>query len=213
MKSGRKKKSKALVQRNTVNPGHPGGWTPSFTITKVFRFQSNAAGPTTLPLNAPTTAGILMALGVATSTTSISSIFSAAKLRKICIWGPPASTLVPETSSITWHASSGGFSNGSKTVSDTSIGSTFGSYVQSKPEKGTLAAMWLQPAGSSTNLVTLNFPVNSIVDVHLSLRNDMIFSGSAVQQPVTGPATVGEIYTLAIDNAGILIPVTSNTIS
>jgi hypothetical protein len=197
------------VRRNTVNGrggiSHPPQFVPTFVVHKKLRFQAVAASTSALQF---TSLGDLWCM--AATATSAYQIASHVRLRKIEIWGPMASSLVPVTVSIDWtgSASLGGFGKSNR-VSDTSIGASQSAHLVAIPPPNSQIAMWA--AASSTNVIcTLTYPLGAIIDLtyDLVVRDDG--SAASVASAVVG-AAAGAVYVRSLDSAlaGANLPPTS----
>lgn len=150
---------------------------------------------------------------MAVSTTLTSGLAEYIRVRKIEMWGPPASTLIPVTVACDWtgSTSTAGVYGKSVRISDTSIGSTSAAHISTKPPKDAQISQWLSSASTIT-IASLTYPVNTVVD----LVFDMIINDSSLvqQQRTVAGAVQGVIYTAALDYAsnGYLVPVALPTI-
>lgn len=173
---------------------HPPQFAPSILIRKKLRFQAVAAGTTTLKYNS---FGDLHC--VATGTTSAYALASSVRVRKIEMWGPMSSTLVPVTVSLDWTGSSSPGSFGpSNKVSDTSMGSSEPAHVVSRPPPGSQIAQWFD-GSSGSQFCVLSYPAGTIID----LDYEYVVRDDGTAQPVITAvvgATVGANYIRALDN-------------
>jgi len=184
-------------------------------ITKTFRFIATLAstGPTGIALFASAAAGTatpLTVVGLQTAANTNTAIFNSFKIKRIRVWGPPAADLMPVTVQVNWDGSSAtaGVSQNaaSKSVTDTSVGSSRVAHVDSKPPKDSNASFWQGGANiAGTRLCYIVCPVGAIVDIHLSLRQDF---DASIEQVYTSVAagTVGEIYLGPPDALHLLRP-------
>jgi hypothetical protein len=161
---------------------------------KSFRFQSNAAAVAT----SFTAINLLDLFAVAVSATASNRLCSGVKLRRIRVWGPPASTLVPVTVSIEYNSDpASGFGAPDKLKSDTSMGADRCAYVSYRPPQGCVAAMWQGPA-AVTRLFQLSCPLNSIVEVDLTMVMQNGETPVATAAIVAG-ATIGTVFVRGLD--------------
>lgn len=214
----RRRRIRGASASNGAQGSHPPSFTSSLITKKTFRFQFSAAGNAVVTNGSPTSYGPAMALSMATTTTQLTSLYTAFRIRRIKIWAPPASNLVPVTTTLIWgSANNTSFTSAGsaqKTVSDTSIGSTVGAFINSRPPKNSPASFWQRPTTSNQiPLFELSAPINTIVDVQLSLQNDMNADATPNQVTITGPASSGEIYGAQIETGALLIPVGVKTIA
>jgi hypothetical protein len=148
----------------------------------------------------------------ATSTTAF-PLLSGLKVEDVEIWGPMASDLKPVTVSVEYPSNvSGALSGPSRITSDSSMGSTSCAHVKVRPPAGSAASFWLSPGND--NIIILNAPANSIVDVTLSCT-----LADGANALVTGPltvagATAGDVLMLSLDSAGakLLVPISYSTV-
>ncbi len=187
---------------------HPQPFQPSFVLKKRIRFKAVAAATTTLTQN-----DLLDLWCVAATTTSAYRLASAWRLRKIDIWGPMASDLVPVTVSCDWSGSTtSGMYGRSNRVSDTSMGSTEPAFISTRPPPGSQLSQW-NSGTSSLALCVLTYPAGSVIDLTYDVvcRDDGTAAATTVA--VAG-ATVGANYVRALDStSGVnLLPVSYPTI-
>jgi len=113
------------------------------------------------------------------------------------------------TCSILWLGSISPFTQ-DKEVSNTSINPSKPAYISAKPPKNSLASFW-QTAGTN-NLVLLNAPQGTIIDINLSLTLDDNDDGAPAASTVS-TATVGVHYYLSLDPNAThrFVPISLNT--
>jgi hypothetical protein len=189
---------------------HPTQFTSSYMIMKKkLRFQASSA--TTFSLF-PQSLGDAWCM--AATTTSAYQLAENVRVRKIEMWGPPASNLVPVTVSVDWSGSTTpGVFGKSNLVSDTSVGSTEPAYISTQPPPGSQVAQWLSSA-SQLVLCVITVPLNGILDISYDIvvRDDA--SAHSVAGTVAG-ATVGANYVRALDSVSgtsVMVPVSYPTI-
>ncbi len=202
------KSNKKSKSRNSgAGSAQPLSFKPTIQVDHKFRFQANAAGTSTI-----STVSLGDLLCVAATTTSAYQIAKSVRIRRVEMWGPPASNLTPVTVSLEWADGSAGTYGNSIKISDTSVGSTRVAHLNAKPPKSTQTSMW-QSATSGNNLFTLIYPSGAIIDVHYSMTVQEDAGATAVTGAVAG-ATVGQVYVRSLDSpsATILIPVSYLTI-
>lgn len=187
---------------------HPQPFQPSFVLKKKIRFKAVAAATTTLTFN-----DLYDLWCVAATTTSAYRIASAIRVRKIEIWGPMASDLVPVTVVVDWTGSttSGSFGKSNR-VSDTSMGSAEPAHLVTRPPPGSQIAQWLT-GGSTTTICSLTYPLGSVIDLSYELVARDDGTAQSVASAVAG-ATVGANYIRALDSTSgtNLVPVSYSTI-
>lgn len=165
----------------------------AFTLKKLLRFQANAA----FSAQTITYVNLLDLLCVATDATTLKRLCVAVRLKRVAIWGPPASSLVPVTVSIEYAASAGPIGGSTQLRSDTSMGATEPAYVTFVPPASTSMSMW-QGASATGAAMIINGPVNSIIDVEMEL---VLQNGEAAVSCVTAAsgATAGTVYCRGLD--------------
>jgi len=187
---------------------HPQPFQPSFVLKKKIRFKAVAAATTALVFN-----DIYDLWCVAATATSAYRIAQAVRVKKIEIWGPMASDLVPVTVSVDWtgSATSGSFGKSNR-VSDTSMGSAEPAHLVTRPPPGSQIAQWLT-GGSTTALCSLTYPAGSVIDLTYELVARDDGTAQSVASAVAG-ATVGSNYIRALDSTSgtNLVPVSYSTI-
>jgi len=189
----------------------PPQFQASIQISRVYRFQATTASSA----DQITATSLCDLLVMAVTSTVGYDIARAIKVRKVEMWGPMASNLDPVTVSIEWNPSgSGPVAGPSNIVSDTSMGATKCAHVVASPPANSASAFW-QIAGGATPMMTLAFPANTIVDVHLS---QILFDGETPVEAstvLTSP-TIGQVYVRNLDSvspgADVLAPVSYSTI-
>lgn len=200
-----------MKRQNSKGPKgamHPPQFSPSLIIRKKFRFQAVAAGTTTLTNNC---FGDLLC--VAATATSAYKLAQFCRVKKIEMWGPMSSSLVPVTVTLDWTGSTSAGSYGkSNKVSDTSMGSSEPAHLVSRPPPASQIAQWLD-AGSGATFCTISYPLGTVIDLtyELVVRDDG--TASSVAGAVAG-ATVGANYVRSLDSptASNLVPVGYPTI-
>jgi hypothetical protein len=165
-------------------------FTPTIQIDKVVRFQASAAGTSSV-----SNIDIADMFCVAATAISAYQLAKAIRIRKVEMWGPPPATLAPVTVSVEWP----GVDGNSVQHSDTSIGATRVAHLCAKPPKEALCSMWRTGSAVTNFLFTLNYPINAIVDVHVSLSLQEQAGAIAVTAAVAG-ATVGQLYCRKLDS-------------
>jgi hypothetical protein len=139
--------------------------------------------------------------------TTLSVIGLSAKIRKIEVWGAPASQGASSTVTLEWVGAS---NSPNIEVSDTTISVATNCHIVTVPPKDSLASFWtLSTTGGL--LFRLQCPANSIVDLTMDL---ILADQAAATSTVTVVAgTLGELYFTALDGVGtnVLRPVSLNT--
>lgn len=189
------------AQRRSAAPrrdvsAHPPQLSSNVRVSHTYRFTSTSGNPTAI-----STADLLGAAGViAATTTTAYSVFDSVKVTKVSIWAPPASQGTASTCSVEWVGPTTLSTSVSNfEISDTSNSVSRPAHVSGSPPKQSLASFWNQ--SSTAGVFTLVAPTGSIVDVSLMLIfSDDEFSASSIS--LTGPASVGAVYYLALDGPG-----------
>ncbi len=187
-----------------VGTEHPQVLKISLTKSHTFRFKASSATATSLTT---TTLGDMLIMA-ATATTGY-QLMNAFRLRKVEIWGPMASDLVPVTVSCDFTGSSAQAVGNSVKITDTSIGSMSAAHIVAIPPSDSTASFW-QDSSSGLTLCSLEYPTNSIVDISL----EWTFRDSAVPSAVVtiAGATAGCIYVRKPDTSQVLVPLSYVTI-
>ncbi len=186
---------------------NPPQFTPTFVVKKKLRFQAASAGTFVLQT---------ISLGdlwcVAATATSAYQLASHCRLRKIEVWGPMSSSLVPVSVVLDWTGGSAGAFGKSNRVSDTSMSSMSPAHIISKPPPGSQIAQW-QDSTSGNELCRLTVPSGAVIDVTIDMALRDNAAVSAVVAAVAG-ATVGANYIRALDNqtGSVLAPIGYSTI-
>lgn len=181
---------------------HPPQFVPTYVVHKKLRFKAVAAATEASP-----TALYIKSFGdlwcTAATTTSAYQLASHTRLKKIEMWGPMASDLVPVTVSCDWTGStSPGFMGRSNRVSDTSLGSTEPAHLVTRPPPGAQISQWSSSQialGPTSEVCRLVYPANTVIDItyDLVVRDDA--SAVNVFGTVVG-ATVGANYVRSLDS-------------
>ncbi len=207
-RKNQKSNKKSKSRNSGAGTAQPMQFKPTVQVDHKFRFQATTAGTATI---SATSLGDLLCL--ADTATSAYQIAKSVRIRRVEMWGPPASTLVPVTVSLEWEGVSAGAYGNSIKISDTSVGSTRVAHLNVKPPKSSQISQW-QSATAGNNLFTLIYPVGAIIDVHYSMTIREDAGAQAVSGAVAG-ATVGQVYLRSLDSvagAAILPPVSYITI-
>jgi hypothetical protein len=143
------------------------------------------------------TAGdIISSVGnLATTTSSMSSIWASFRIKKIDMWTPSVSNAVAFCS-IEW---TGGTNSVNKVVQDTSNSVTFPAHVSSSPPPGTTSSFWNGVNDVSQTMFTISTSTsNTIVDLTVDLKMNDDNNGVGLAISRTG-STVGKIYYAGLD--------------
>jgi len=164
---------------------------PAISVSKVIRFQSNAAGGPT----AITVANILNTLVVALSATTTSRLVQSFRLRRVSAWSIGAQNAASEIITIA------GFGVGPENrAEDASIG-VEPAHVEWKPKKGAFNDLWQQTGyNEAQSLFVITFPNSCVVDVLLDLI--LVCDDTSTAGPVPAGASAGFLYCTNLDGLG-----------
>lgn len=203
-----KKQSNSKRSQGGAN-SHPPMFNPSTVLRKRIRFQAVAAGTTTI-----TSIDLADLYCVAATAVSAYQLGNNFRLKKIEMWGPMASNLVPVTVSVDWigNASGAGAAGKSNRVSDTSMGSAEPAHLKTSPPPTSQLSQW-QNGLTNFNLCKLTYPAGTVID----LTYDLVLKDDGTAAAVTGAvagATVGANYIRSLDSSSAvnLPPVSYATI-
>jgi len=144
---------------------------------------------------------------IAASATDLYPFTKSARIVRVEVWSPTATSSTPVDLVLTWAASD---RTPNARVMDTSINVSQPAHISAKPPKDSLASFWFQD--TDVELFTLICPAGSIVDLTMEsiLRNA---TSAAAVVTVTG-ATAGLTYYgyLDGDSTHLLEPVGRSTI-
>jgi len=164
-------------------------------VSHTFRFTNSST--VTSQISIGDLIGICGVQGTVVNTT-VASIASTFRVRKVCVWPGLPFTAGSETNAeIIWAGLSG-------TVKDESIdrsipgGVTVDRPFESVPPKNSLASFWQDGSSASTVLFSLTAFQGSVVDVHMSytLRNNQ-----GGQTFTVATAALGSLYFLYLDGS------------
>jgi len=187
----------------------PPSISSTFKLNNTIRFITTSA----LAKVQITDQNILDLLCSASAATVANQICDAFRIRRVKVWSPMTSTLVPVTATLEWSNTSQAFSGDAMQHSDTSMGSNRPAFLNCRPPRGSLQDKW-GASDSGTPYFSLTCPANTVIDFTVQLR---LRDGSQVIQAVThavAAATVGQIYCRALDsNTGnVCVPASLLTI-
>ena len=145
---------------------------------------------------------LLFAQCVATTSTSLTPLAYAVRLRKVQIWFTSPALGTNVSSEIEWTAAGTGFLLNQTSVSQTSSSTTEYSYLVSKPPRDSLAA-WYQGGVSSLSNVLFSFsmPADAIIQIDFDWvpnYTEAIYTSNA-----SSALVVGTLYCQQI-NANVL---------
>ncbi len=194
-----------FASRRMANAKCPPSLALSISKVHTFRFRASSASTT----DTLTTTSLGNMFVMAATTTTCYQLCSAFRLRRIEIWGPMASDLVPVTVSCQFNGVADQAVGSSRIVTDTSMTASSPAHIVATPSAQTTASLW-QGTSTSLTLATLEFPANAVVDIMVEfvIRDESTASSSIA---VSG-ATVGVVYVRRPDVGQLLVPVSYPTI-
>jgi hypothetical protein len=168
---------------------------PSYGITRDVRvrFESPAA------VNAAITfQNLLDVFLVATGATTGFDVFDAVRVNSIEVW---ASAILGTavTATVVFEGTTAGAQGDQKIHTDTSMGIQ-PAHVKARPDPRTQAGQF--QASSAANAFILEVPAGTVVDVSISLRQPLLATAVAVQNPLVG-ATTGVFYLRGLDGLAV----------
>ncbi len=180
------------MKRNILNPD----------TRKIPQLASNVVVNHTYRYSVPSSAsavdisakGILVAAGAMATVvnSTLTALFNSVKINWIKIWTPPL-TNTTQTTSINW---AGGPNSVSKEVSETTIGTAEIGFIHTSPPRQSLASFW-QEGGASTVLFSLVLPINSVMDINVSL---VVQDGDPPITTTAATAVLGTVYYVSLDH-------------
>lgn len=196
----RRPKSRKLKR----NASHPQQLKTAVSCRHTFRFKASSA-LSAVQIQAHFINDLLQ---VAATTTTSYTVIDTFRIRKVEMWGPMASDLVPVTVSLEWVDAVTQLDTNRALISDTSMGSNSVAHIIAIPPNKTTSSFW---QGDSTNpSFILNGPVNTVVDLEISFTiiNNLNGDDNPVAITVAG-ATVGQVYMGRLDGptTGLLTPI------
>lgn len=171
----------------------PPAFTAAIVVRKTFRFQSNAAFTATNV----TAVNLLDLLCMADTAVTAYRLASAVRVRRVSLWAPMSSSLAPVTASVEWAGYAVATVGAPPiTKSDTSMGYR-PAYVTDSPPTNSIAGMW-QGRASTSNLMQIAGPINTVIDVDLEF---VLQNGEPPLAVANAPAgaTVGTVYLRGLD--------------
>lgn len=177
---------------------------PDVVIGHTFRFTTSSAAANV----AVSQADIMDLVLMAATATSGYRLFASAKVRRVDVWSPGTAGAIG-TASVEFLADTSVAGSRHQLVSDSTMGTARPAHVSAVPAVGSLAAMWMSDAVTSS-LLQITCAAGSIVDVAVTftLRNNE--SASAVAS-LSG-LTAGQVYCHPLDgHSGQFVPVAWTT--
>lgn len=183
-------------------PSQPPKYLSNLVIRKVFRFVAGSGADGTSYQISP--AKMCALIGIATTTTNIVQMFEAVQVVSIRMWSSAdqsSGIFLPRTVSAEFSGTALGIIGPQAKASDMSVGATRVGKLSLKPPRGSQAAQWQSGSTSSPPLfLTLTAGTGAVVDLclNLTVTGDTRATNNSVT--VNGPAVVGQVYWLALDN-------------
>jgi hypothetical protein len=191
-------------RKSTRNALHPPQLKTAVQCRHVFRFKASSA-LSAVQIQAHFINDLLQ---VAATTTTSYTIIESFRIRRVEMWGPMASDLVPVTVSLEWADAVAQLDTNRAIISDTSMGSNQIAHILAVPPNKTTSSYW---QGDSTNpSLILNGPVNTVVDLEISFTITNNLNGDNNPSAITvAGATVGQVYLGRLDGptTGLLVPI------
>jgi hypothetical protein len=180
----------------------PPKYLSNLVVTKVFRFVSTGgADGTAYTISA---AKLCSLIAIATTTTSLVQLFEAVQIKWIKMWSSAdqsSGIFLPRTIACEFSGTAAGVYGPQAKASDMSVGATRVGKLMIRPPRVSQAAQWQSGSTSSPPLFfTLTAGQGAIVDIclNLTVTGDSRATNNSVT--INGPATVGQVYWLALDN-------------
>jgi hypothetical protein len=177
--------------------------TSNLTVVKVFRFMlgNSVAEGTVYNFSA---AKLCALISIGQTSTTLAQLFERVQIKWIKAWSTTAQTsglFVSKSITIQYSGTGNGIVGPDTMVSDTSVGATRNARLKYAPPKTCQAS---QPQDGGTTSPSRLFSIiaggGCIVDICLNLTVTGNARSTTFSTTVTGPATVGQIYWLALDN-------------
>lgn len=173
---------------------------------RVFRFLNNtamAASGVVYSIS-PAKLGALISIGL--SATTVGQLFEQVRLRRIQIWGQ--SSLVsglPAEVSLNVSGVAAGNIGPDTFIQDVAVGQTAVPYIDFRLDPRSEAGQWqnctVAAAPGTNTFFTIGAPTGSVIDITLDACVTSDSRATGFVFAVTGPATVGQIYYMSLDNA------------
>jgi hypothetical protein len=183
-------------------PSQPPKYLSNLVVRKCFRFVSTGGADGTAYTISP--AKLCSLIVIAITTTSVIQIFEAVQVVSIRMWSSAdqsSGVFLPRTVSAEFSGTAPGIYGPQAKASDMSVGSTHVGKIMIRPPRGSQASQWLSGSTSSPpQLFTITAGTGAVLDltVNLTVTGDARSSNNSIT--VNGPANVGQVYWLALDN-------------
>jgi len=174
---------------------HPPQIRPQLKHRQRMRFVCITAGTQQVSF-----ANLLDSMLVATAAVQGYQVFDTVRVEFVEMWACPAASNSPLTVSVEFSATAGIAAGDGGVYSDTSVGVT-PAHVFAKPDPRANASLW-NASGTGIAFTLANCPINAIVDVGVSFRNNDAAGPSAVSQALVA-AQVGQFYYRGLDGQAV----------
>jgi len=183
-------------------PSQPPRYLSNLVIRKVFRFvATSGADGTSYAISA---AKLCALIGIATTTTNIIQMFEAVQVVSITMWSSAdqsSGIFLPRTVSAEFSGTGNGIVGPQAKASDMSVGATRVGKICLRPLRGSQASQWQNGATNSpANFFTITAGQGAVLDICLNLTVTGDTRSTNNNVTINGPAVVGQVYWLALDN-------------
>jgi hypothetical protein len=192
-RSNRARGGRALQRDTQMIPRPP--QLPSYGITRDvrMRFLSNAAASTNITFQ-----NLLDTVLFATTTVAGFDLFDAVRINSIEMWAASV-TGAPVTLSLIFSGTTVGAVGDDKLHTDTSMGIE-PAHVRARPDPLTQAGQFQENVANTA--FELQVPTGTVIDVSMTLRQPVLGSAVAVQNPLVA-ATPGVLYYRGLDGKAL----------
>lgn len=186
---------------------HPMPYKSNLTVIKKFRFYNQSttisAGGTYFTITAPKLGGLVV---MATTTTNVVQFFEQVRVIKVEIWSSINNSnnvaVTPTTVGVNFSGTTQGVAGPDMNFVDTSVGMTRVAHVKAIPPRNSQASQWQSTnTGVSDTLFQVLAGPGCVVDVVMEGAVTPNLRSTANNITIGGPASVGAIYYMALDNA------------
>lgn len=180
----------------------PPRYLSNLIVRKTFRFVATSGADGTIYNFSA--AKLCSLIGIATTTTNIVQMFEAVQVVMIRCWSSTdqsSGIFLPRTISAEFNGTALGIVGPQGKASDMSTGATRVAHFTLVPPKGSQASQWQSGSTSSpAQFFSITAGSGAIVDIvlNLTVAGDARSTNNSVT--VNGPAVVGQVYWLALDN-------------
>jgi len=139
------------------------------------------------------------------SATTVTQLFESVRFRKIHMWSQASPTQAAIMISFNMSGTAAGITGANNEVNATAVGMTDVAKLIYKANPTTQGGQWQRGDTTAAQpgtdiLFTINAPFGTIVDLYLELAMTGDTRVANNTTAITGPATLGQIYYLALDN-------------